>query len=72
VVHVELFVEYCTTQSVIDAAVAALAVHDKGTCVFPTVPTVSVGAPGDTPGTEVTEGEEYAPVPTAFIAATLK
>ena len=51
VVHVELFVEYCTTQSVIDAAVAALAVHDKGTCVFPTVPTVSVGAPGATPGT---------------------
>ena len=31
VVHVELFVEYCTIQSVIDAAVAALAVHDKGT-----------------------------------------
>ena len=55
-----------------EAAVAALAVHVRATCSFPIVPMLSVGAPGDTPGTEVTEGEEYAPVPTALTAATLK
>ena len=67
-----MFVEYCTIQSVIDAAVAALAVHDKGTCVFPTVPTVRAGAPGATPGIAVTDADEYAPVPIVLTAAILK
>ena len=40
-----------------EAAVAALAVHVRATCVFPGVGVVSVGAPGDTPGTEVTDEE---------------
>jgi hypothetical protein len=47
-------------------------VHEREISVLPIVATDRVGALGVTPGIDVTDGDEYAPVPTVLTAAILK
>jgi hypothetical protein len=71
VVHVVLLVEYWTNQSVTDEAPEGFMVQLKPIWVLPMFAIVVPTLPGVTPGiTEI--AVEYAPVPIAFTAATLK
>jgi hypothetical protein len=71
VVHVVLLVEYWTNQSVTDEAPEGFMVQLNPIWVLPMLAIVVPTLPGVTPGiTEI--AEEYAPVPIAFTAATLK
>ena len=48
------------------------ATHETTACEFPTVAVTEVGAPGVVAGVTADEFVEPVPVPTAFIANTLK
>jgi len=41
-------------------------------CVFPATAMTIVGAPGTVPGVTLFDGADAGPVPTAFVAATVK